>query len=247
MILIGQGTERSEEALQGQFPEVDVLRIDRDTTSRKAAMGDMIAQINRGDPCILVGTQMLAKGHHFPNLGLVLVLDADGGLFSADFRGPEKMAQLLIQVAGRAGRTEQRGRVLIQSHQPDHPQLQLLLQRGYFHFAHELLHLRQIQKLPPIGAMAMVRADATKQESPETFIEAAMQRCNIALPGVRLLGPLPAPMPKRAGKFRAQLHIHADNKAQLKTFLKEFVPILEATQGRDQLHWSLDVDPIDIF
>ncbi len=248
MVLIGQGTERSEEALQAEFPHVDVLRIDRDTTSRKTAMSEMLDQIQQGKPCIMVGTQMLAKGHHFPKLGLVLILDADGGLFSADFRGPEKMAQLLIQVAGRAGREDLAGEVLIQSHQPDHPQLQLLLQRGYFHFASELLQLRQVQQLPPATAMAMVRVSANKQDSPEAFLEEVILKADqLNQTGIKLMGPLPAPMPKRAGKFRAQLHIQANNKSILKNFLNVFVGLLETTKGKDQLHWSLDVDPIDMF
>jgi len=248
MVLIGQGTERSEEALQAEFPNTDILRIDRDTTARKTAMKDMLERINQGLPCIMVGTQMLAKGHHFPKLGLVLILDADGGLFSADFRGPEKMAQLLIQVAGRAGRASFDGEVLIQSHNADHPQLQLLLQRGYFHFASELLQLRQIQQLPPVAAMAMVRADASKQDSPEQFLEDVVRNADPLLQhGIKLIGPLPAPMPKRAGKYRAQLHIQASNKAVLKSFLNAFIGVLESTKGRDQLHWSLDVDPIDMF
>lgn len=248
MVLIGQGTERSEEALQGLFPDVEVLRIDRDTTSRKDAMREIIARINDGQPRILVGTQMLAKGHHFPKLGVVLILDADGGLFSADFRGPEKMAQLLIQVAGRAGREQQRGVVLIQTHHPDHPQLQLLLQKGYFHFANAQLTLREHMGLPPYRAMAMLRADANTPEAPEQFLQQVLDiGQHIAAGKVQLIGPLPSPMPKRAGKFRAQLVIQAPHKGVLKAFLSHFIPAIEPLRGSAQLNWSLDVDPIDMF
>ena len=248
MVLIGQGTERSEEALQQLFPATEVLRIDRDTTSRKDAMRDIIERINDGQPRILVGTQMLAKGHHFPKLGVVLILDADGGLFSADFRGPEKMAQLLIQVAGRAGREEQRGNVLIQTHHPDHPQLQLLLQQGYFQFAQAQLSLRQNMELPPYRAMAMIRADSNSFEATEQFLqEIQVIGEKIAGGEIQLLGPLPSPMPKRAGKYRAQLVMQAAHKGVLKAFLASFIKAIEPVRGTAQLHWSLDVDPIDMF
>lgn len=248
MVLIGQGTERSEEALQGLFPEVEVLRIDRDTTSRKDAMRDIVARINDGQPRILVGTQMLAKGHHFPKLGVVVILDADGGLFSADFRGPERMAQLLIQVSGRAGRDQRQGVVLIQTHHPDHPQLQLLLQKGYFHFASAQLSMREKMGLPPYRAMAMLRADANTMEAPEHFLQQALVIGQQLSAGtLQLIGPLPSPMPKRAGKFRAQLIIQAPHKGILKAFLKRFIPAIEPIKTNAQLHWSLDVDPIDMF
>lgn len=248
IVLIGQGTERSEEALQMLFPTTEVLRIDRDTTSRKDAMSDIIARINDGQPRILVGTQMLAKGHHFPKLGVVLILDADGGLFSADFRGPERMAQLLIQVAGRAGRDQCQGEVLLQTHHPDHPQLQLLLQKGYFHFANAQLAVREQMGLPPYRAMAMVRADANTMEAPEQFLQQVLdigQRLGAGK--VQLIGPLPSPMPKRAGKFRAQLVMQAAHKGALKAYLKQLIPAIELLRGSAQLHWSLDVDPIDMF
>ncbi|MEY3018069.1 MAG: hypothetical protein RL336_1204 [Pseudomonadota bacterium] len=248
LVLIGQGTERSEEALQGLFPTVEVLRIDRDTTSRKTAMQALVERINDGQPRILVGTQMLAKGHHFPSLGLVLILDVDGGLFSADFRGPEKMAQLLIQVAGRAGREDAHGKVVIQTHHPDHPQLQLLLQKGYFHFASAQLKLREQMGLPPYRAMAIIRADANTMEAPEQFLQQVMDIAqHISAGKVQLLGPLPSPMPKRAGKYRAQLIMQAAHKGVLKAFLTHLVPAIEPLRGSAQLHWSLDIDPMDMF
>lgn len=248
LVLIGQGTERSEEALQGLFPNVEVLRIDRDTTSRKTAMQALVERINDGQPRILVGTQMLAKGHHFPSLGLVLILDVDGGLFSADFRGPEKMAQLLVQVAGRAGREDAHGKVLIQTHHPDHPQLQLLLQKGYFHFASSQLKLREQMGLPPYRAMAIVRADANTIEAPEQFLQQVMDIAqHISAGKLQLLGPLPSPMPKRAGKYRAQLIMQAAHKGVLKAFLTHLIPAIEPLRGSAQLHWSLDIDPIDMF
>ncbi|WP_312928512.1 replication restart helicase PriA, partial [Stutzerimonas nitrititolerans] len=132
---VGAGTERAEERLGILFPDFPVLRIDRDSTSRKGAMEQLFGTINRGEPCLLVGTQMLAKGHHFPRVTLVAILDADGGLFSADFRASERMAQLIVQVAGRAGRAEEAGKVIIQTHLADHPLLVQLTEQGYFAFA----------------------------------------------------------------------------------------------------------------
>ncbi|MGK0441891.1 MAG: primosomal protein N' (replication factor Y), partial [Pseudohongiellaceae bacterium] len=155
----GMGTERSEQTLQQLFPNTDVIRIDRDTTSRKNAMQDMVDEVHKGEPCILVGTQMLAKGHHFPDVTLVVVLDIDGGLFSADFRGPEKMGQLLIQVAGRAGRESKPGRVLVQTLQPEHPFLLSLVNSSYNLFAQQLLREREVLGLPPYGHLAIFRAE----------------------------------------------------------------------------------------
>ncbi|MBF3246615.1 primosomal protein N', partial [Pseudomonas aeruginosa] len=159
---VGAGTERAEERLRILFPNHPVLRIDRDSTSRKHAMRDLFATINSGEPCILVGTQMLAKGHHFPRVTLVAILDADGGLFSADFRASERMAQQIVQVAGRAGRAEEPGRVLIQTHLADHPLLVQLTEDGYFAFAEQALSERRAAGLPPFAHLALLRAEAHK-------------------------------------------------------------------------------------
>ena len=143
LLAIGQGTERIEEVLSQLFVGSKILRIDRDTMRRKNAMQEIVEQVHRGEPCILVGTQMLAKGHHFPNVTLAGIVDADQGLFSADFRGPERMAQLLTQVAGRAGRAEKPGQVMIQTHHPEHPLLQVLVAQGYERFAEAALRERR--------------------------------------------------------------------------------------------------------
>jgi primosomal protein N' (replication factor Y) len=247
----GSGTERSEQALKKRFPDTSVIRIDRDTTSRKHAMENLVADVHKGKPCILVGTQMLAKGHHFPDVTLVAVLDADGGLFSADFRGPEKMGQLLVQVAGRAGRASKPGRVIIQTHQPEHPLINSLTTSSYREYTEQLLPERKISHLPPFGYLAIVRAEAKNTEHPEQFlrnlrsyVEANSVSTNAA---PQMLGPLPAPMARRAGYFRAQLVLRADNRGDLHRALQLLTGTADQHPLSSKLRWSVDVDPVDMF
>jgi len=249
---VGAGTERAEERLQLLFPDVPVLRIDRDTTARKDALGKLLRTIHSGVPCILVGTQMLAKGHHFPKVTLVAVLDADSGLFSADFRASERMAQQIVQVAGRAGRAEEPGQVLIQTHLADHPLMVQLAEEGYPAFARQALQERRAAGLPPFAYLALLRADAHRQDQVENFLEAAYHvaeglAVNLALPQVELLGPVPAPMERRAGRHRAQLLLQSSSRAPLHRLLGIWVVQLESLPEARQVRWSLDVDPIDLF
>lgn len=249
---VGAGTERAEERLQLMFPDVPVLRIDRDTTARKDALGKLLRTIHSGAPCILVGTQMLAKGHHFPKVTLVAVLDADSGLFSADFRASERMAQQIVQVAGRAGRAEEPGQVLIQTHLADHPLMVQLAEEGYPAFARQALQERRAAGLPPFAYLALLRADAHRQDQVENFLEAAYHvaeglAVNLALPQVELLGPVPAPMERRAGRHRAQLLLQSSSRAPLHRLLGIWVVQLESLPEARQVRWSLDVDPIDLF
>ncbi|MDK4201099.1 primosomal protein N' [Pseudomonas sp. HR1] len=249
---VGAGTERAEERLQLLFPDVPVLRIDRDTTARKDALGKLLRTIHSGAPCILVGTQMLAKGHHFPKVTLVAVLDADSGLFSADFRASERMAQQIVQVAGRAGRAEEPGQVLIQTHLADHPLMVQLAEEGYPAFARQALQERRAAGLPPFAYLALLRADAHRQDQVESFLEAAYHvaeglAVNLALPQVELLGPVPAPMERRAGRHRAQLLLQSSSRAPLHRLLGIWVVQLESLPEARQVRWSLDVDPIDLF
>jgi primosomal protein N' (replication factor Y) len=242
----GPGTERIERFLQQRFAAFPILRIDRDTVTRKQALPDFLAQINTGKPCVLVGTQMLAKGHHFPNVTLVVIVDADGGLFSADFRGPERVGQLLMQVAGRAGRGDHPGRVLIQSAQADHPLLQQLIGEGYEPFARQLLLDRQRLGLPPHGSMALLRADATELKPAEQLLREA-RRYLASFAGLELIGPLPAPMTRRAGRMRVQLQIIAPQRPALQRALDGLVEFIAAQKLASRLRWSLDVDPQDMF
>ena len=249
---IGAGTERAEERLQILFPDIPVLRIDRDSTTRKGSMDALLTTIGSGQPCIMIGTQMLAKGHHFPRVTLVAILNADGGLFSADFRASEKMAQLIVQVAGRAGRASDLGRVIIQSQLADHPLLVQLSEQGYFAFAEQALSERRATALPPFSHLALLRADALKVEQADTFLEDAYSIAEqlieqLKIEGVELLGPIASPMERRAGRYRAQLLFQASSRAQLHRLLTPLCNNLENLASARQSRWSLDVDPIDLF
>ena len=249
---VGAGTERAEERLAILFPDFPVLRVDRDSTSRKDAMNQLFATIQKGQPCILVGTQMLAKGHHFPRVTLVSILDADGGLFSGDFRASERMAQLIVQVAGRAGRAEEPGKVIIQTHLADHPLLIQLTEQGYFAFAEQALSERRAAGLPPFSHLALLRAEAHKPGQAEGFLDEACSEAerllkDMALGGIELLGPVPAPMERRAGRYRAQLLAQANARAPLHKLLATWLLALENMPSGRQVRWSLDVDPVDLY
>jgi primosomal protein N' (replication factor Y) len=249
---VGAGTERAEERLAILFPDYPVLRVDRDSTSRKDAMNQLFATIQKGQPCILVGTQMLAKGHHFPRVTLVSILDADGGLFSGDFRASERMAQLIVQVAGRAGRAEEPGKVIIQTHLADHPLLIQLTEQGYFAFAEQALSERRAAGLPPFSHLALLRAEAHKPGQAEGFLDEACTEAerllkDLALGGIELLGPVPAPMERRAGRYRTQLLVQANARAPLHKLLATWLLTLENMPSGRQVRWSLDVDPVDLY
>ena len=245
---IGEGTERIEQALREQFPDHPVLRIDRDTTRRKGSLEDALSAARSGRARILLGTQMLAKGHHFPAVTLVAILDADQGLFSTDFRAAERMAQQIIQVAGRAGRADRAGEVLIQTHHPDHPLLLQLIRDGYPAFADAALAERREAGLPPFASMALLRAEASRPEPARTFLE---QACALAEsqrpPSVQLWGPVSAPMERRAGRYRAQLLLQAPQRGELQQLLAGWIPRLDGLGSARRVRWSIDVDPADTY
>ena len=244
---VGQGTERIEAALTELFPDAGVARVDRDSTRRKGSMEKLLEEVHSGQRRVLVGTQMLAKGHDFPNVTLVGVLDADQGLFSADFRAAERMAQLIIQVAGRAGRADKPGEVLIQTHQPDHPLLQHLVREGYGSFAEAALAERRLAGLPPFAALALLRAEAPAQTAPTAFLEAAREKLSGKRGSqVALLGPAPAPMEKRAGRYRANLLLQAAQRAPLQNLLAATLPELDGLKQARKVRWSIDVDPVSL-
>jgi primosomal protein N' (replication factor Y) (superfamily II helicase) len=241
----GQGTERLEEALTAHFPDVPVLRIDRETTRRRDAFEQLLEGLHQDRPAILVGTQMLAKGHDLPNLTLVAIVGVDEGLHSVDFRASERLSQLVVQVAGRAGRAAKPGRVLLQTHHPDHPLLRQLLAQGYAAAAASLLEERRSVQLPPYGHQVLLRADAHQREHVDAFLGAAAD----ALAGapLQLAGPMPAPMPLRAGRHRGQLLIEADSRSTLHQALRPWFRTLSALPTARRVRWSLDVDPIDLY
>jgi primosomal protein N' (replication factor Y) len=244
----GLGTEQAEDSLRRQFPDAEIYRVDSDSMSGRDAMSALVAQINQGRPCILLGTQMLAKGHHFPAVTLVGVIDADALLFSADFRGEERMAQLLTQVAGRAGRAGAPGQVILQSHYPDHPMLQALLGSSYGEQARELLIQRGATGMPPAGQLVILRSDCADGDHGEKFLQQLRNSVEPALPaGTTLIGPLPAPMQRRAGMFRAQLLLRAPDRRSARTAAAMLVAAAEQLPARQRLKWSIDIDPQDMF
>lgn len=242
----GQGTERLELALQGLFPEFPLERIDRDTTRRKGSLEAKLARARAGEARILLGTQMLAKGHDFPGVTLAAVLDADRGLFSHDFRAPERLVQLIVQVAGRAGRAERPGEVLIQTHQPEHPLLQALLRGGFDACAAELMHERRRASLPPFSHLALLRAEARDAERGQALLRRCVQWLREGGHDVMTWGPAPAPLERRAGRFREQLMLHASRRELLHTTLQGLMATIRAWPEGKGVRWSLDVDPQDL-
>jgi primosomal protein N' (replication factor Y) len=245
---LGMGTQRVEQALRAQLPEAGIVRVDRDSTARRGALEAALDQAASGEAQVLLGTQMLAKGHDFPNVTLVGILDADQGLFGADFRAPERMAQLVTQVAGRAGRADKPGEVLIQTHQPEHPLLRALVRHGYRRFAEQALDERRQAELPPFASLALLRAEATDRDLPHAFLaEARDAAAARAAPAVQVLGPVPAPMERRAGRYRAQLLLQAPRRAELQALLDAWVPVLDGLRSGRKVRWSLDVDPQEVL
>ena len=247
---MGIGTQRIEVFLQKQFTDTPVIRIDRDSTRRKHSLEKMLEEINKGDPCILLGTQMLAKGHHFPNITLVAILDADSGLFSADFRGQEHMGQTIVQVAGRAGRADRPGEVLIQSRHASHETLQSLANKTYSEFSLSQLQERMAAQLPPFSHLCLLRTEASEMQPALQFLDGIAQFCqrfsaHNSLP-IEQLGPLPAPMEKRAGKYRVQLLLKTDKRGNLQALLSSLCAELESMKLPRSVRFSIDVDPQDL-
>jgi primosomal protein N' (replication factor Y) len=245
---LGRGTERLEAELRQLFPDTRLVRIDRDSTRRKGELERLLEAARRGEIPLLLGTQMLAKGHHFPGVTLVGILDLDQGLYGADFRAPERMAQLVVQVAGRAGRAQRPGRVVLQTRHPDHPLLVTLQQQGYATFADAALEERRQAGLPPFSYQALMRADSSEQETAKQFLHRAAHEANAcARKGVNILGPIPAPMEVRAGRYRAHLLVQSNLRPPLTVFLDAWLTRVRALRGVARVRWSLDVDPQEML
>lgn len=245
---VGLGTERLEYMLEKQFPDANLVRIDRDTTRRKGSLQEKLADIESGKSQILIGTQMLTKGHHFPNVTLVAIVDADSGLYCGDFRASERMAQILIQVAGRAGREQKTGHVYIQTHFPEHPLFQELIQHGYNKAAERLLKERRLAKLPPFTSHALLRAESVKQEQLFTFLDAIREKAELTLPEtIKLLGPIPAPLERKKNRYRGQLLIQSKHRSILQKWLPKLINMIEDLKVSRAVHWTLDVDPLDMM
>jgi len=245
---LGQGTERLEDALQARFPGEVVTRVDSDTTRLKGEISKALAMATSGETRILVGTQMLSKGHHFPKLTLVVVINADQGLFSTDFRGAEKLAQSLVQVAGRAGREKRQGEVIIQTAFPRHPFWTELFSGGYHGVADSVLIEREKTLWPPFSRIALIRSSATKRNDTYVFLRLARRWAeNSGIEGVRVLGPVSAPMERKAGRYRAQLLFQSRDRAALHRLLAYLRTSLEGSTEARRVRWSVDVDPIELF
>jgi len=245
---VGQGTERIEETLSTLFPGITLARIDRDAMRKRGSLEDTLQRVYSGEVRLLVGTQMLTKGHHFPLVTLVVVLNADQGLFGTDFRAAERLAQTIVQVSGRAGRAERPGEVLIQTEYPEHPLLRQLVSGGYDAFAAAALVEREQAHWPPFARVAVLRAEAPGRETPLVFLDHARtlaESCGVT--GVEILGPAAAPMERRAGHYRAQLMLHAASHSPLQRLLARWVPLLEDAPGARKVRWALDVDPLELF
>lgn len=246
---LGQGTQRSEEELTHAFGNTPILRIDRDSISRKGELEAALDTINSGQACILVGTQMLAKGHHFANVSLAVILGIDNSFFSSDFRGAERMGQLLTQVAGRAGREKHQGTVLLQTQFSQHPLLQKLITEGYAHLAKQLLAERKLSDMPPFEYMALIRCHAQQANIALQFLQetrAMAERILASNPTLSYLGPFPATIEKRNNRYYYYLQIKAHKRSDLHSLLASLCLTLEQQRAPKGLHWLVDVDPQEL-
>ncbi len=245
---LGEGTERLEDALRGHFPERSIQRIDSDSMQRRGAIHEALEIAAEGSADILVGTQMLSKGHHFPKLTLVGIVNADQGLFGTDFRSAERMAQSIIQVAGRAGRESRQGEVLIQTAFPGNPFWQHLIEGGYPRIAADALAEREETRWPPFTWLALLRSAAHGKQDAHTLLDVARRHIeDLQTEFLRVLGPVDAPMARKAGRYRAQLLIQSSDRRRLHEVLAGLRPALENDPVARKVRWSIDVDPIELF
>jgi len=249
----GVGTEQLEHAVNELFPEFKSVRIDRDSTRRKGALDESLAGITNNDYQILIGTQMLAKGHHFPDVTLVAILDVDSALFSGDFRASEKLAQLYLQVSGRAGRASKPGQVALQTHHPEHALLQLLNSKGYVAFCEVAMKERRVAQLPPYWHMALLRIESHNGDNITAFNQTIQMVCQPLLQQLgskehplRQIGPMPSPMERRAGRYRWQVIFESSTRSRLHAFIDGLQQELLRHKSARQVRWSIDIDPIDM-
>ncbi|WP_332404597.1 primosomal protein N' [Vibrio metschnikovii] len=249
LVTVGVGTEQLEQQLAQLFSDYRTIRIDRDSTRRKGSLEAALTAIHNNQYQILIGTQMLAKGHHFPNVTLVALLDVDGSLYSSDFRAPERLAQLFIQVAGRAGRASKPGEVVLQTHHPEHSLLQALLHKGYDHFARTALAERHVAQLPPYTYLTLFRAEANQSSVVETFLRQVRQTLQVHPlfdQACVVLGPTPAPLAKRAGKHRWQLLLQTPSRSTMQAILTSSKTAIQLLPLANKVRWSLDIEPQDL-
>ena len=241
----GMGTEKLAEGLAALFPDVAVTRVDRDSISAAEPLEKVLASAYAGVPQILVGTQMLAKGHHLPHISLVVILDADGALYSSDFRATEKMLQTLVQVSGRSGREAVLGSVMVQTHLPDNRYLQCATQHDYHRFAALAMADRSQASMPPFASLALLHAEALVLDKALQFLQTVSQQVS-PVSGVTLLGPMRAILPKKSGKYRAYVVVHGMRRAMLQRYLTALMAFLMQLKSYSAVRWAIDVDPIDM-
>lgn len=249
LVSVGVGTEQLEKQLELLFPEFKTIRIDRDSTRRKGSLESALESIRNGEYQILIGTQMLAKGHHFPDVTLVGLLDVDGSLYSSDFRASERLAQLFIQVAGRAGRASKPGEVLLQTHHPEHTLLQSLLHKNYQHFAQTALAERKIAQLPPYSFLTLLRAEGDNNDQVEAFLRQVrhtLEAHPLYDDQCLVLGPMPAPLAKRSGKFRWQLLLQVTTRRQMQRLIASSKPAIQLLPLAKKVRWTMDIEPQDL-
>lgn len=249
LVTVGVGTEQLESQLGDLFPEYKAIRIDRDSTRRKGSLESALTAIRNGEYQILIGTQMLAKGHHFPDVTLVALLDVDGSLYSSDFRASERLAQLFIQVAGRAGRASKPGEVILQTHHPEHALLQALLTKGYRDFADTALQERKMAMLPPFSFLTLFRAEANNSQVVEDFLRQlrhTLEAHPLFDQYCQVLGPTPAPLAKRAGKYRWQLLLQTNSRPLMQRLLSSAKPAIELLPSSKKVRWTIDIEPQDL-
>ncbi|UJA05664.1 primosomal protein N' [Acinetobacter johnsonii] len=243
---IGLGTAKVEENLQALFPNFDVIRVDRDSTSRVGSWQKIYNKIQKSEPIILLGTQMLAKGHHFPYVTLVAILDIDSGLLSVDFRATERTAQLIIQVAGRAGRGEKKGEVYLQTLRPDHPLLNTLLESGYRSFAKQTLKERKAAWMPPYRYAALLRCESKDQELNQSFLQEHAQALRQASENsIDIWGPIPAPMERKAGRYQAHMVLLSKDRARMHFYIRQWWQTVWHNKPHG-MKLSLDIDPQEL-
>ncbi len=242
---VGHGTQRVEEALRAALPDARIARVDRDSTARRGALARVLDEVRQGEIDLLVGTQMLAKGHDYPRLTLVGVLDADSALFSADFRACERLFSLLVQVSGRSGRAELPGEVLIQTDFPSHPLYAAVAAQDYERFATEALEERRIAGLPPFAHLALLRAESKRPGEARAFLDSAATLGRALGDKVEIFDPVAPPLERKAGFERSQLMVRAASRAVLQPFLARWKAGLAERDNR-RVRWSLDVDPQEL-
>jgi primosomal protein N' (replication factor Y) len=245
LVTAGTGTEQVEDGLMSLFPDAKQVRIDSDTVRGKDKLHSTLDAINRQEYQLLVGTQILSKGHHFPHVTLVAVLDCDGALFSADFRAPEKLAQLVTQLAGRAGRAAKPGEMWLQTHNPHHPLLQDLVNNGYGHFARHALTERKAGGLPPYISQFVVRCESIDSAQAFSFLQGCRGVFTSYSNELEMNGPFPSLIEKRQGRFRFMLICSHQKRAPLHEALRQSLPFLQSLHQASKVRWSVDIDPTD--